>query len=70
MALENAREALRRFGDYADCALLAGNIAFERKYMREAGEFYRKAYSLNDARGLIGLQNVAKQARGGGENEP
>jgi tetratricopeptide (TPR) repeat protein len=64
LALETARESLRRFDTYADLALLAGNIAFERKYMREAGEFYQKAYSLNDARGLIGLQNVAKQTKG------
>jgi predicted Zn-dependent protease len=60
LALETAREALRRFGDAADLAVLAGNIAFERKCMREAGEFYKRAYSLNDARGLIGLRNVNK----------
>ena len=59
LALETAREALRQFDDYADLAILAGNIAFERNDMREAGNFYQKAYSQGDARGLIGLQNVA-----------
>jgi tetratricopeptide (TPR) repeat protein len=60
LALETAGIALRKFDNYADLALLAGNIAFERKYTKEAGKFYQKAYSLGDARGLIGLQNVVK----------
>jgi tetratricopeptide (TPR) repeat protein len=68
LALETAREALRQFDDYADVAILAGTIAFERSDTREAGRFYQKAYSLGDARGLIGLQNVAKLARGSAEN--
>ncbi len=63
LAIETAREALRRFDEYADLAILAGNIAFERSDLREAGKFYQKAYALKDARGLIGLQNVAKAAQ-------
>jgi tetratricopeptide (TPR) repeat protein len=59
LALQTASEALIRFDDYADLAVLAGNIAFERSYMREADVFYHKAYSLNDVRGLLGLQNMA-----------
>jgi len=63
LALETARDALKRFGDYGELALLGGNIAFERKFWRDAGQFYQTAYALGEARGLIGLQNVEKQTK-------
>jgi tetratricopeptide (TPR) repeat protein len=58
LALETAREALQKFGDYTDLAILAGNIAFTRNCPRDAAEFYQKAYSRGDARGLVGLRNL------------
>jgi tetratricopeptide (TPR) repeat protein len=65
LAMETAREALRKFGDYTDLAILAGNMAFDRNYSRDAGEFYQNAYSHGDARGLVGLHNLIRLKKGG-----
>jgi tetratricopeptide (TPR) repeat protein len=60
LALDEASQALRQFNDFSELALLAGNIAFEAKSLRDAQKYFQIAYSLGDARGLVGLQNVEK----------
>jgi protein O-GlcNAc transferase len=65
LAMETARGALQKFSDYTDLAILAGNIAFSRNYPRDAAEFYQKAYSRGDARGLVGLHNLTRIKKGG-----
>ncbi|MCP4647028.1 MAG: tetratricopeptide repeat protein, partial [bacterium] len=57
-ALQQAETALEQFKEFSDLALLAGNIAFGDKFFRQAERFYHKAYTLGNAGGLVGLQNL------------
>jgi tetratricopeptide (TPR) repeat protein len=58
--LDKAHEALERFGDFSELALLAGNKAFERGYYHRAEEFYRRAYRLGSPGGVVGIQNLIR----------
>ena len=58
VAYETAREAMERFPQSADIAVLAGNLAFTRGWIEEADRWYTKAGTLGSAEGVIGLQNV------------
>jgi tetratricopeptide (TPR) repeat protein len=60
VALRKAEEALEMFPKFRELALLAGNLAFEAKYSRRAEQFYRTAYNLGSAGGLVGLQNLVR----------
>lgn len=60
LALETAAKALQRFDTFPQLALLAGNVAFENAYYREAGALYLEAYRQGEADGLVGLENVIK----------
>ncbi len=68
-ALQQTETALEKFSDFSDLALLAGNIAFEEKYFRQAEKFYDKAYSLGNAGGLVGLQNLLQHYTMMSDNE-
>jgi len=58
VALETAMEGMRQFPDFADLALEAGNIAFNREQLEKAEFCYSKAYALGSPGALVGLQNV------------
>ncbi len=58
--LDMARDALGRFDDFAELALLAGNKAFEHGYLRRAEEFYRQAFRLGSPGAVVGIQNLIK----------
>jgi tetratricopeptide (TPR) repeat protein len=58
VALETALEGMLQFPDFADLALEAGNIAFNRGRIEQAEFCYSKAYSLGSPGAVIGLENV------------
>lgn len=66
-ALEFARESLEKTSSFPELALLAGGIAFDAGYLRDAEEFYEKAYLLGSADGLVGLQNLSKMYKSTGD---
>jgi protein O-GlcNAc transferase len=74
VALETAKEGLLLFPDFADLALEAGNIAFNRGKLEDAEFCYDKAYKLGSPGAVVGLENVkivrAQKALGqGGSGE-
>lgn len=58
VALETALEGMSRFPEFADLALEAGNIAFNRGRLEQAELCYRKAYALGSPGAVVGLENV------------
>jgi tetratricopeptide (TPR) repeat protein len=58
VALETALEGMLRFPDFADLALEAGNIAFNRGKLEQAEFCYSKAYALGSPGAVVGLENV------------
>jgi tetratricopeptide (TPR) repeat protein len=58
VALETALEGMRTFPKYADLAIEAGNIAFNRGKLAEAEFCYSKAYALGSPSAVVGLENV------------
>ena len=58
VALETALEGMRLFPDFADLALEAGNIAFNRGKIEQAEFCYSRAYSLGSPGSVVGLENV------------
>jgi|WetSurMetagenome_2_1015567.scaffolds.fasta_scaffold33827_2 tetratricopeptide (TPR) repeat protein len=58
VALETALEGMRLFPDFADLAIEAGNIAFNRGKLEEAEFCYSKAYALGSPGAVVGLENV------------
>jgi tetratricopeptide (TPR) repeat protein len=71
VALETALEGMVQFPDFADLALEAGNIAFNRGKLEQAEFCYAKAYALGSPGAVVGLENVkivrAQKALGLGE---
>ncbi len=68
-ALHHATNALGRFKDFSELALMAGNIAFEGKFYRKAEKFYVIAYAIGNAGGLIGLQNLLQYYKSQSDDE-
>lgn len=58
VALETAMEGMMLFPEFADLALEAGNIAFNRGKLEEAEFCYRKAYAVGSPGAVVGLENV------------
>jgi tetratricopeptide (TPR) repeat protein len=58
VALETALEGIRLFPKFADLAIEAGNIAFNRGKLEEAEFCYSKAYELGSPSAVVGLENV------------
>ena len=58
VALETAMEGMTQFPDFADLALEAGNIAFNRGKLEQAEFCYSKAYALGSPGAVVGLENV------------
>jgi tetratricopeptide (TPR) repeat protein len=58
VALETAQEGMSQFPDFADLALEAGNIAFNRGRLEQAEFCYAKASALGSPGAVIGLENV------------
>ncbi len=58
LAMEEASRGIARFPEFAELALLAGNIAFEREEYERAAYFYGRARDLGSAGGVVGLENV------------
>ncbi len=60
-AVQQARHSLRRFDDFAELALMAGNRAYEAGLFSAAEELYADAYRLGRAGGLVGLRNLRQR---------
>ena len=60
LAIDYARTALKRYPDFGELALMAGNIAFNNNQLDHAERFYMQASRNGEARGLVGLQNIRK----------
>jgi tetratricopeptide (TPR) repeat protein len=58
VALETAMSGLRAFPDFAELALLAANIAFEREEYDRAGRLYSRAQAHGSAEAVVGLENI------------
>jgi tetratricopeptide (TPR) repeat protein len=58
VALETALDGMTLFPDFADLALEAGNIAFNRGRLEQAELCYDKAYRLGSPGAVTGLENV------------
>ncbi len=58
VALETALEGMTLFPDFADLAIEAGNIAFNRGRLEQAEFCYAKAYALGSSGAVTGLENV------------
>jgi tetratricopeptide (TPR) repeat protein len=58
VALEVCRDGLKRFPKFADMALLAGSIAFERDHIVEAEAFFAAAARNGSSAAVVGLENV------------
>jgi len=58
VALETALEGMLQFPDFADLALEAANIAFNRGRLEQAEFCYSKAYALGSPGAVVGLENV------------
>lgn len=61
LALSIAREAMERFPDFAEIAVLAGTIAFERNRYSEAEHCYKIAQQLGSSEAVAGLSNLRKR---------
>ncbi len=55
---EVARQGMEQFPDFAEMAVIAGNIAFARNRYSEARWCYEKAYALGSMEAVVGLENV------------
>ena len=73
VALETALEGIRLFPNFADLAIEAGNIAFNRGKLEEAEFCYSKAYALGSPSAVVGLENVkivrTQKALGAGDGQ-
>jgi tetratricopeptide (TPR) repeat protein len=58
VALETARDGMRRFPDFPDLALIAGSIAFDHGWLDEAERCFSVAAQHGSANAVIGIQNV------------
>lgn len=58
VALETARDGMKRFPDFPDLSLLAGSIAFDHGWLDEAERCFSVAAQHGSANAVIGLQNV------------
>ncbi len=58
LALEEVRNGLENFPDFAELGLLGGNIAFVMEDFMRAEQFYGSARNNGSANAVIGLENV------------
>ncbi|MGB7567502.1 MAG: tetratricopeptide repeat protein [Chitinivibrionales bacterium] len=58
VALETCRDGAKRFPKFADIAVLAGTIAFERERIDEAEEFFTQGSKNGSPAAVVGLSNV------------
>jgi tetratricopeptide (TPR) repeat protein len=58
VALETCRDGLTRFPDFADMAVLAGTISFERGRIDEAERFFNQGSQHGSPAAVVGLSNV------------
>jgi tetratricopeptide (TPR) repeat protein len=58
VALEEAKQGLAIFPNFADLALLAGNIAFANQRYEEAETLYTRARAHGSAGAIVGLENI------------
>jgi len=58
VALETCRDGLRRFPNFADIAVLAGTIAFERQRIDDAEQFFTQGSKNGSPAAVVGLTNV------------
>jgi tetratricopeptide (TPR) repeat protein len=58
LALEEADEALEKYPDFGEMALIAGSIATDAGLLDRASRYFMRAWELGFADGLVGLQNL------------
>ncbi|HMD68730.1 MAG TPA: tetratricopeptide repeat protein [Chitinivibrionales bacterium] len=58
VALETCRDGMRRFPNFADMAVLAGSIAFDRQRIDEAEQFFSLGAKNGSPSAVVGLTNV------------
>jgi tetratricopeptide (TPR) repeat protein len=58
VALETCRDGIRRFPDFADIAVLAGTIAFDRQRIDDAEQFFSQGAKNGSPTAVVGLTNV------------
>jgi tetratricopeptide (TPR) repeat protein len=68
LALQEARNGLAQYPDFADLAVLAGNIAFKHERYDEAAYLYTQARDNGNPEGVVGLENIRVTRRYAAEN--
>jgi tetratricopeptide (TPR) repeat protein len=63
VAIETCKSGLDRFPDFADLAVLAGTIAFDRSNMNDAEKFFSQGARLGSPSAVVGLSNVRNWRR-------
>lgn len=58
VALETCRDGMKRFPNFADMAVLAGSIAFDRERIDEAEAFFSRGAKNGSPSAVVGLANV------------
>ncbi len=58
VALETCRDGMKRFPNFADMAVLAGSIAFDRQRIDEAEQFFSLGAKNGSPSAVVGLTNV------------
>ena len=58
VALETCRDGLHLFPDFADLAVLAGTISFQRERIEDAERFYTVGAQYGSPAAVVGLTNV------------
>lgn len=58
LALEEADDALAKYPDFGEMALLAGSIATDAGLLDRASRHFMRAWELGISDGLVGLQNL------------
>jgi tetratricopeptide (TPR) repeat protein len=57
-AIQHAESTLKKFPDFGELAVFAGNICFTHKLLFKAESLYNLAYKTGNTGGLVGLQNL------------
>jgi tetratricopeptide (TPR) repeat protein len=63
VALETCRKGMDLFPDFADMAVLAGTISFEREKIDEAEHFFKIGARFGSSSAIVGLSNVSNWRR-------
>jgi tetratricopeptide (TPR) repeat protein len=68
VSLETCRKGLELFPDFADMAVLAGTISFERERMDDAEQFFKIGARFGSPSAVVGLSNISNWRKSHPEN--